>query len=411
MATMPTGNGKISLLKKGKNKMNGQRKKRKGELQELLMHVERLKGWPHDLIILVVDYCIDIGRLLLMGFEAPPYDGKPFQTVTPMIYSLSIESLYDIIMPKDHKVDNNSNSSSSNTCMSNNDNKCKWLHHDDVHLQYRAAPAQFYSLVMMYDNDNDRIIVTGGDTNSFINWNDIQHNTSSTSTSSSSSTHPLASMTISRYNILHTPLSGDRLHESILMGGNHALNHSPSCAVEVYNIKTDKWSTLPDMINRNRSALTAACAVDPRNGRIYVFGGGTHDYDCLQAYNTVDYYDPITQRWSTLSVTMNRKRYGPAVIWLPNMNSFLITGGTPSSHGDSGLPYNEDDYDPIDGHHYEYEEYRRMEIYSPDTNTFTLLPSSWSIPKHSGWPMHRVHLIDDRYLLLLYHTPAASPGR
>jgi hypothetical protein len=59
---------------------------------------------------------------------------------------------------------------------------------------------------------------------------------------------------------------------------------------------------------------------------------------------------------------------------LPTLNSFLITGGYPSRL-ESGS--NEDDYDPIDGHCYEREESQSMEIYSPDTNTFTLLP--WAL--------------------------------
>jgi hypothetical protein len=58
--------------------------------------------------------------------------------------------------------------------------------------------------------------------------------------------------------------------------------------VEVYNMRTNKWSSLPDL-NFEPSAQTAACSVDPRTNRICIFGGGTHGCDGFQAYNRVDY--------------------------------------------------------------------------------------------------------------------------
>jgi hypothetical protein len=368
-------------------KMNG--KKKKHELHQLLMHLDTLKGWATDIITMVVDYGIDMERLLLMGFKTEKDD-------MAMIWSLSIESLYRIMTDGNNRDDKKSNNNDHIPC---NDD-IKWLSHD-VHPQYHGRPhSQFYSVVMIHDDANDRIIVTGGGTNSFMNWNDIQNNISS------AVMHPLTPMPTPRYQILHTS-SGDRSHEYIFMGGEMA---DSGQIVEVYNMATNEWSELPGLPDPSpRSSISSACAVDPRNGSIYVFGGGTHNYDCIEARNTVDYYDPMTKCWHQVSSKMNRKRYGPAVIWLPNLNSFLISGGSPSSHGDSGLPYAADDYDPIDDHLYRYSEYLSIEMYSPDTKTFTLLPSSWSLPVPRGWPNHQLHFID-RFLLVMYHSPEGDPG-
>jgi hypothetical protein len=322
----------------------------------------------------------------------------------PMICSLSVESLYDIIMTNDDNVENKSNNS--------NGDDIKWLHYD-VHLQCPIPAVQFYSVIMIYDRDSDRIIITGGESNVATNWNDLQsrcisRNAGNTPTDTSL-LHSLTPMPTPRNGMMHKLLS---THEYVIVGGNRLVSSDTDSnnKVEVYNMRTNKWSSLPDLIDE-RGVRDAACGVDPRNGRIYIFGGGTHENLCLKAYNTVDYYDPITNKWNTLSVKMRRKRYGPAAIWLPTINSFLITGGHPSCHGES-LEYDEDDYDPIDGHLYEYEECQSMEIYSPDTNTFTLLPSSWSIPDSLGVHNHHLHLIDDCFLIIMCHSPDEDrPGQ
>jgi hypothetical protein len=398
------GNGASISSLNGKRKVNGKRKMKKDKLQQLLMDLEVIKGWSSDIMPLVVDYCIDNERLLIMCYIEDGYHTLRYETAT--FWSLSVESLY-------HIVTNNNDGDR---------NDIKWLYHG-AHPQYGVAPLQFYSVVMMYDHDRDRIIVTGADSNSFINWNDIQ-NSSNTVTSSSSTNnnsndnksastnvsipkndslfHSLSSMPTSRHCMLHTLLS----HESIKLGGYK------NNKVEVYNMKTDKWSSLPDLIphQHGRSARDAACDVDPRNGRIYIFGGGVQNYIDVEAENTVDYYDPITNKWSTLSVKMKRKRFSPSAIWLPTINSFLITGGYPTRlelrYQNDDSRYQEDDYDPIDGQL--CEERQSMEIYSPDTNTFTLLP--WSIPEeHRCFSYHRLHLIDDRFLIFTYQSPQVLP--
>jgi hypothetical protein len=396
-----------------KRTMNDKRNK-KDELQQLLINLKILKGWPHDIITLVVDYVIDTQRLLLlMGITHPPLSGL-YGDATVTIWSLSTELFYHIhkslsteLFYHIHKLGNKSKNSNTNSSTSscNDEYVMKWLRHD-AHPQFRIPNSQFHSVVPMYDYDNERIIVTDGDTNFFINWNGIQH-MNNTITSGSSRHHSLTPVPLPRSGMLHSLLSGDRSHECILIGG-----HRVSRKVEVYNMKTDKWSSLPDLTNDwiERSSLTSACSVDPRTNRIYIFGGGRHDYDIITAYNTVDYYDPITKTWDTLSVKMKRKRYGPAAIWLPTINCFLITGGYPTTdHGDSGQTYDEDDYDPIDGHLYEYEEYRSMEIYSPETNTFTLLPSSWSIPPVPHFRDHHLHLVDNRFLIIIWHSVRTIP--
>jgi hypothetical protein len=418
-----------------------QRKQNKAGLQQFLMNLEILERWPHDLITLVVDYCWTGGleRLLLMGLASAPN----FE-VTPTLWSLPIESLYHLLSTDNRETKNNNSYNNSSTSSGVD---IQWVHHD-IHSKYHLATSQEPNIVMMYDYDNDRIIVAGGDTNSFINWNDIQNNTNtvtmtdggsstinntlnspcndakrmdndiSKSTNDTSLLHSLTPMPTSRYSMLHTTLSGNRSDECILIGGNRLIPPRFGLQVEVYNIATDKWSTLPDLIPHMDSGsaveptlYTAACGVDPRNGRIYVFGGARESYGLIKAYNTVEYYDPITMKWETLSVKMKRKRNGPAAIWLPTINSFLITGGSPSipQEGWSLDEYDEDDYDPIDGHLYRPEECQSMEIYSPDPNTFTLLSSSWSIPQPQGIYLqtHRLHLIDDRFLIIMYHS---SPG-
>jgi hypothetical protein len=288
----------------------------KVKLQQLLMSLDIFHQWPHDIITLVVDYRSDAERLLLMDFKEDTPRFHIHIYAPPIIRSLSIELLY-------HIMTNHNNGETSNE-----GNDDKWLHYD-VHPHYRLSPVKFTSIVTMYDHDNDRIIVTGGSTNVATNWNDIQSCCITTSTDGCSSTittptdanllHPLTPMPTPRNVMMHTFLSP---HECIIMGGNHLGSNNSSNQVEVYNMVTDKWLSLPDLISE-QNARNAACAVDPRNGRIYVFGGGTQDSLRLIARNTVDCYDPMTKGWKTLSVRMKRKRFGAAVIWLPNMNSFL----------------------------------------------------------------------------------------
>jgi hypothetical protein len=76
------------------------------------------------------------------------------------------------------------------------------------------------------------------------------------------------------------------------------------------------------------------------------------------------------------------------------------------------MSHDEDDY--TYGRVDEFYEHRRsMEIFSPDTNTFALLPSSWSIPDSILFPNHHLHLLDGHLLILMFHCPDEEhrPGR
>jgi hypothetical protein len=61
----------------------------------------------------------------------------------------------------------------------------KWQRHD-VHLQSNVPSYQFHT-VITYDDDNDRIILTGGDYNLVTNWNDMKSSVSSSTSTNNKS--------------------------------------------------------------------------------------------------------------------------------------------------------------------------------------------------------------------------------
>ena len=79
---------------------------------------------------------------------------------------------------------------------------------------------------------------------------------------------------------------------------------------EVYDVNNKVWKPIADL-NQGRSQ-TAACALDDE--RIVAVGG----CDAWNSTNTVEIYDPVTDRWTYLP-SMAMARRGSGVVYLKSM--------------------------------------------------------------------------------------------
>ena len=119
---------------------------------------------------------------------------------------------------------------------------------------------------------------------------------------------------------------------------------NPMNLVEVYDPSTDKWSDIAPM-NSKRSGMAAA----PLGGKLYVAGG----YDgsstargCCQI-NSVEVYDPSTNKWSAVASMSNERRYALGAASLGG--KLCVVGGSP----DASNPLNS------------------VEVYEPSTNKWS----------------------------------------
>jgi N-acetylneuraminic acid mutarotase len=131
---------------------------------------------------------------------------------------------------------------------------------------------------------------------------------------------------------------------------------NPTVTVEVYDPKTDRWSTGTPLPTA-RAQMQAATV----NGKIYVFGGLTSPEKSYGYINATEIYNPKTDSWSTGAAVPNPNptyNYGLATL---NGKIYLI-GGTERFHT------------PATGG-FDTREVNRMQIYDTATDSWTAGPS------------------------------------
>ncbi len=92
--------------------------------------------------------------------------------------------------------------------------------------------------------------------------------------------------------------------------------------IESYDLNTDSWDTTLTPMPTARFECQAAVVDD----KIYVFGG-LSDYPDLKAINTLEVYDPETDRWDTAKTQMPTAKAYPVASAIGS--SIYITGGYP----------------------------------------------------------------------------------
>jgi hypothetical protein len=208
-------------------------------------------------------------------------------------------------------------------------------------------------------------------------------------------------------------LTGARAHEWLYIGGFPSASYRQVTTVMNYNMLTDRWShdstvtttgsgvtfaiTTPSIII---SAVAAAAVVASTAGEkktptdnkeasspppssppmVYAFGGLVNARGDMMNY-TCEVYNTMTRAWSQLTSSLHIPRSAAAAIWIPLWHAFIICGG-------------------YSGHEAALDS---IELYSPATNTFTLLTSSqWQLPEPQG--DHHLQLRDNILMLIRTST-------
>jgi N-acetylneuraminic acid mutarotase len=117
-------------------------------------------------------------------------------------------------------------------------------------------------------------------------------------------------------------------------------------AVEAYNPATDTWTRVRPM----PTARAGAAAVAAPDGKIYVIGGYDLATGFLNPLNTVEAYDPATNRWSSKAPMPTRRELLGAAV------------------GRDGRIY------AVAGENNSHQSLRKVEAYSPATDTWRPAP-------------------------------------
>ena len=164
----------------------------------------------------------------------------------------------------------------------------------------------------------------------------------------------VASMNISRSRLGATSLDG----KLYAIGGNAGFTNTENTA-EMYDPSTNKWTKVASM-NTKRMDLKATSL----NGKLYAIGGHTLGYGrqhgcgegCEQFLNSVEIYDPSTDKW-TYVASMNTRRHSLAAT---SLNGKLYAIG--------GLDYKNE---RVNSKTF----LNSVEMYDPSTNKWTYVAS------------------------------------
>ena len=154
----------------------------------------------------------------------------------------------------------------------------------------------------------------------------------------------------------------------VLIVGGYDPNSGIIPTAELYDPPTQTFIQLGNT-SVPRSGHTATAL---QNGQVLITGGETN-LTPTAAYNTAEIYNPVTQQFASLSVTMTTPREGHAASLL-NSGQVLITGGDVPGTGSLST----------------------AEIYDPVANTFTVVPSAMTSPRI----LHRSVLLNGGTVLL-----------
>ena len=124
----------------------------------------------------------------------------------------------------------------------------------------------------------------------------------------------------------HAAVAYDKLYAAggRLSGGSGGTFAPLVSEVDVFDFETKKWSTLVEPLPTPRAGTSTVNF----QGEIYVIGGETAT--SANAFDTVEAYDPITNRWST-KAPLQHPRHGTQAI--VSGNGIHITGGSPFRGG------------------------------------------------------------------------------
>jgi hypothetical protein len=127
-------------------------------------------------------------------------------------------------------------------------------------------------------------------------------------------------------------------------------------------------------------AAAAAAAV----AMVYAFSGMDGGDTC----DTCEVYNCETRTWTPLTAKIHVPRWAAAAIYIPHWRAFIICGGQ--------VPCGRDEAD-LDS----------IEVYSPATNTFTLLTDrQWQLPRAMSGPSLQLH--DNILIVINPHIYKAS---
>jgi hypothetical protein len=219
---------------------------------------------------------------------------------------------------------------------------------------------------------------------------------------------PLPAMSQAIEGCAFIQLTGSRAHEWLCIGGYDRPRGYTGAHVFAYNMLTNEWShdtpmqwtrggtavavmtatatTATTTTSRTTTASTAsaaaaaaaAAALTDGVAMVYAFSGlqTLRDGDNT---DTCEVYNPSTRTWTMLTAKMhNYGRQFAAAMYIPHWRAFVICGG-----------YGGDEYSTDS-----------IELYSPATNTFTLLTSSqWTLPEPQS--RHTLQLMDYNILIVL----------
>ena len=165
---------------------------------------------------------------------------------------------------------------------------------------------------------NNKIYITGGSTNGhtngWVNWTDVYD-------PSNDSWKALADAPHARDHFQAALLNG----KIYAVGGRRTnfaeekLFNDTESAVDVYDIASDKWQTLPknaNLITPRGGAATVVC-----DNKIYLIGGESRQ---PEAHNEVEVFDLLTMKWTSLP-PLNNGRHGTQGI-VYNNKIYVATG-------------------------------------------------------------------------------------
>lgn len=103
-----------------------------------------------------------------------------------------------------------------------------------------------------------------------------------------------------------------------LGGSDCNLNNLNKC--ERYSLEEDSWENIADL---KKPRYKATCVSIPKDGLIYVIGGGNDD----ELFKTIERYDAFFPEWIEIQLENPVLRYCLESCLLPDSNFILIFGG------------------------------------------------------------------------------------